>query len=339
VPAEGPVADFDNNCIVNWLDLDIMANDWLQHGEDRVFSPYTEPKNPILWYKFDETGLITQAQDSGTGDANDYVGTINNWTTQTWKSAGRDGNGCLYLPSGGNSYVSIDTASLSFMADANHSGPGGGGITFSTWVNADLTSPSFLGWVYGFIVVQASDTEVDIACPHHHNWNDWSANNAWAGWTKSGSAGFSFGPSTTAANYGGRWNHWAFVKAPETLSWYCNGVLLKQEAYTDSNNGDPNIYGPLFSLPVSAFTIGLGGWGGNWAGYIDDFQVYDYALSAAEVAYLATDGDGHLVLPLTSPANIDLDGSTSPETDPNQIVNFGDLALMCDEWMTEKLWP
>jgi hypothetical protein len=171
------------------------------------------------------------------------------------------------------------------MGDANHSGADGGGLTFSTWINADLTSPSFLGWVYGFIVVKDNNgtDATDIACPHHHSWDDWSANNAWAGWTKSGSASFGFGPSTTAANYGGRWNHWAFVKAPHTLSWYCNGSLLKQEADTDANDGDPNIYGPLFPLPVSAFTIGLGGWGGNWAGYIDDFQVYEYALST-EVA-------------------------------------------------------
>jgi hypothetical protein len=340
VASEGPLADFDNDCIVDLRDLDIMTNDWLHHGEDLVFSPYTEPNNPILWYKFEETGSTTLAQDSGTGDANNYVGTINNWTTHTWKSAGgRDSNGCLYLPSGGNSYVSIDVASLSFMGDANHSGPDGGGLTFATWIDADLTA--FGGWIYGFIVVKDNNgaDATDIACPHHHNYNDWSANNAWAGWTKSGTAGFSFGPSTTAANYGGRWNHWAFVKAPHTLSWYCNGSLLKQEADTDANNGDPNIYGPLFPLPVSAFTIGLGGWGGNWAGYIDDFQVYDYALSAAEVAYLASDGDGHLILPLTSPANINTDGSTSPETDPNQIINFGDLALMVNEWLTTKLWP
>jgi hypothetical protein len=168
---------------------------------------------------------------------------------------------------------------------------------------------------------------------------DWSANGAWAGWAKNGNPGFSLGPSMPPANYGGRWNHWAFVKAPHTLSWYCNGSLIRQEADTDANAGDPNISGPLFPLPVSAFTIGLGGWGGNWAGYIDDFQVYDYALSAEEVAYITTDGTGHVVLPLASLANFNKDGSTSPMTDPNQIVNFGDLAIMCKQWHTQILWP
>jgi hypothetical protein len=95
----------------------------------------------------------------------------------------------------------------------------------------------------------------------------------------------------------------------------------------------------LFPLPVSAFTIGLGGWGGNWAGYIDDFQVYDYALSAEEVAYITTDGTGHIVLPLVSPANLNKDGSTSPLTDPNQKVDFRDMAIMEKQWHTQILWP
>jgi Concanavalin A-like lectin/glucanases superfamily len=342
VPQYGPKADLDGDCDVDINDLSLLANDWLKHADNFVFSPYTLPhKAPILWYKFEETGAISMAQDSGTGDANNYVGTINNWSAMNWKvGGGRDGNNCLYLPAGRNSYVSCPTLALSFMSDPNHA-TDGGGITFSTWINADLTASSFNGWVYGFIVVKDvnGNDAVEIACPHHWSPTDWSANNAWAGWAKNGNPGFSLGPSTVPANYGGRWNHWAFVKAPHTVSWYCNGTLLKQEADTDANAGDPNIYGPLFPVPASAFTIGLGGWGGNWAGYIDDFQVYDYDLSAAEVAYLATDGTGHLIVPLISTANINTDGSVDPQHDPNQKVNFGDIAIMGKQWHTQILWP
>jgi hypothetical protein len=319
-------------------DMDRLANDWLKHADNLTFGATPPHKAPILWYKFEETGTTNLPQDSGTGDANNYVGTISNWNSMTWKiGGGRDGNNCLYLPSGRNSYVSCPTSALSFMSDPNHA-TDGGGITFSTWINADLTA--FGGWIYGFIVVKDvnNNDAVEIACPHHWTATDWSANNAWAGWNKSNPHSFSFGPSTVPANYGGRWNHWAFVKAPHTLSWYCNGNLLKQEADTDANAGDPNIYGPLFPLP-SAFTIGLGGWGGNWAGYIDDFQVYDYDLSAAEVAYIATDGTGHLLLPLISPANINKDGSVDPQHDANQIVNVGDIATMGKQWHTKILWP
>jgi hypothetical protein len=113
--------------------------------------------------------------------------------------------------------------------------------------------------------------------------------------------------------------------------------LLRQEADTDANAGDPNIYGPLFPLPASAFTIGLRGWGGNWAGRIADFQVYDYALGDDEVAYLATDGTGQLLLPLNSRSNFNLDGGTAD--DANQIVNFKDLAVMGNQWHQIQLWP
>ena len=37
---------------------------------------------------------------------------------------------------------------------------------------------------------------------------------------------------------------------------------------------------------------------------IADFQIYDYALSDAEIAYLATDGTGQLLIPLTTKANL-----------------------------------
>jgi len=323
----------DGDCDVDINDLDIFANDWLAKADDRTFA-ITAPAAPILWYKFDDTGTNTNTcVDSGkTGS---YIGTVNNMIPANWNPNGRH-NGCLYLPSGQNSNVSIDVASLSFMGDANHSGPDGGGITFATWINADLTAPAFSGWVYGFIVVKDvnGNDATEIACPHHYSASDWSANGAWAGWVKNSNPGFSLGPSMPPVNYGGRWNHWAFVKAPHTLSWYCNGYLIGQEADTDANTG---IYGPLFPLPATAFTIGLGGWGGNWAGKIDDFQVYDYALSAAEIDYLATDGTGSIVVPLVSNANFVLDGGTAE--DANQIVNFEDLSYLGAQWHQIKLWP
>ena len=344
-----PTADLDGDCDVDINDMDSFANDWLKHADNPTFGATPPHKAPVLWYKFEETGTTSQVQDSGTGDANNYVGTISNWNSLNWKiGGGRDGNNCLYLPSGRNSYLNVPVSAtysppnsygnaLGFMDDVNHATADGGGITFSTWINADLTA--FGGWIYGFIVVKDvnGNDATEIACPHHYSPSDWSANGAWAGWAKNGNPNFSLGPSTVMANYGGRWNHWAFVKAPHTLSWYCNGTLLRQEADTDANAGDPNISGPLFHLPVSAFTIGLGGWGGNWAGYIDDFQVYDYALSAEEVAYITTNGTGHVVLRLTSPANFNYDGGLP--TDVNQIVNFGDLAIMEKQWHTQILWP
>jgi len=120
------------------------------------------------------------------------------------------------------------------------------------------------------------------------------------------------------------------------MSMYLNGQLIK---YADANGqpGDPNagVYGPLFNKAVGAFRIGTRGtnWA-YWIGRMDDFQVYDYALSQAEVQWLVTDGTGYVFLPLVSPANIKADG-----TPIQQIVNFGDLAIMGQQWHTQILWP
>jgi hypothetical protein len=143
---------------------------------------------------------------------------------------------------------------------------------------------------------------------------------------------------------------------------YVNGVLL---AHQDANGDpcDPNrgIVGPLIVPPLplptgpgwvqglDAFMLGERGgnswfnWG-NWVGRIDDFQLYDYALTAAEVEWLATDSTcasctASVYVPLVSTANLKLDGVNGSQSDPNQIINFGDMAIMENEWHTLLLYP
>lgn len=225
------------------------------------------------------------------------------------------------------------------MSDSNHTaGQTYGGVTFSAWIEGDIDAPEFNGWIYGFIDIRSTDgNEVWMACPHHHSKLDWSANNSWAGWSRN-YPGWSEGPSTIASNYGYHWNHWAWVKSPTALQWYCNGSLIGQELSTDANNGDANIpSAPLWTMPVSEFSIGEYGWGGTWVGRIADFQVYDYALSANEIDYLTTNGTGQIIVPINTKANLYLDGGTA--SDGNQIVNFEDLSVMGSQWHQQQLWP
>jgi hypothetical protein len=67
-------------------------------------------------------------------------------------------------------------------------------------------------------------------------------------------------------------------------------------------------------------------------GTVDDVRVYNRALTAAEVAYLATDGTGYM--PLASLANI-----FDPEPAGQKAVNIRDAAMMLATWLDEKLWP
>jgi hypothetical protein len=66
--------------------------------------------------------------------------------------------------------------------------------------------------------------------------------------------------------------------------------------------------------------------------------VYDYALSAEEVAYLASDGDGCLTIPLPTDeqkANLYSSGILPR----NEIVNFYDFAVLAQQWRLQTLWP
>jgi hypothetical protein len=140
-------------------------------------------------------------------------------------------------------------------------------------------------------------------------------------------------------DFGGRWNHWVWVKTPMSMKMYCNGEKVAQ---TDANGqpGDPNagVAGPWFQMPAGAIHIGTRGsnWA-MWSGRLQDFQIYDYALSDPEIAYLATDGSGVLPIPITSKANLYLDGGTAD--DMNQIVNFKDFAVLGSQWHQIQLWP
>jgi hypothetical protein len=58
--------------------------------------------------------------------------------------------------------------------------------------------------------------------------------------------------------------------------------------------------------------------GREWEGYIDEVRIYDYALSEAEIDYLAT---------------------LQPDLSADNRVNFNDYAELGDAWLDEQLWP
>jgi len=121
------------------------------------------------------------------------------------------------------------------------------------------------------------------------------------------------------AEWLGRWNHWAFTKNAETgvMQIYLNGALY------DSRTGS---YSPISG--ITSFEIG-NGWYGGYDGLIDDFLIYDYALTQPEIAYIATNGTGIFDQTLLTPA--DLNGD-------NQI-DFADFALLAEHWLENQIWP
>jgi hypothetical protein len=122
------------------------------------------------------------------------------------------------------------------------------------------------------------------------------------------------------------WVHIAGTYDGSELTAYLNGQVEgtltpgPNELYSDANDG-----------------LGIGGrWDDDddderFIGEIDDVRVYDYGLSQAEVAWIATEGSG--VFLMTSKANFQLDAP-----DP-EVINFRDFAKLFDYWGDEQLWP
>jgi hypothetical protein len=121
------------------------------------------------------------------------------------------------------------------------------------------------------------------------------------------------------SEWSGRWNHWAFTKNAQTgrMEIYLNGALY------NSRIGVASQIAGIISFEIGA------GWYGGYDGLIDDFRIYDYALSQAEIAYAATNGTGVFEQRLFSPADID----------SNNTIDFKDFAVLAENWLKKQLYP
>jgi len=70
----------------------------------------------------------------------------------------------------------------------------------------------------------------------------------------------------------------------------------------------------------------------SFIGEIDSVRIYNYALSGSEVMYLATDGMG--IRPMLSPANL-----YDQEPPGSKAVNLRDYAELASNWLEKTYWP
>ena len=293
-----PSADLTCDCAVDYEDLEELAADWLAEVTDA--GPIAAPNEPILWYPFE-------------GNTRDNIslahGQIQGRPTY---DRGVRGQAMCFLNRG--DAVTVPDANEVF-ADVRSA------ITIAFWQKGNDSghlNDTLCCSNYSFGVSNPS-IAVHLGCwqnPGQYRWDcgtPWSFQNRLAGRHRAKS------------EWAERWNHWAFTKdirvgaAGEkgVMRIYRNGVLYDSRTGTDA---------PIEG--VTSFTIGSG-WYGCYDGMIDDFRIYDYALSGPEVAYLASDGTGQLTHPNGLPA--DLDSSSK--------VDLRDFGVLADQWLTDQLWP
>ena len=290
----GPLADLSGNCVVDYLDVEIMGEEWLR--TDKLFDTYTEPSpGPVGHWKLNE-GSGAAAADDGSGNNDGVVEGNYDWVT------GYDGNSAIDFEAG--RVLVPDAAAL---RPTNT-------VTVCAWINLDDEQSNARVVVKGpdndesYLLETNSDNYLKFLiredCPGN-DCNDYFVDNE----------GLSVG-------------EWAHVAGTFDSAWmklYINGDKVAES--NDANN-------ILLSQDTNDLGIGNRSDAADkpFVGTIDDVRVYDYALSDTEIAYVATDGDGHL--PLKSIANL-----SNTESPGSEAVNLRDFAVLGDAWLDEKLWP
>jgi hypothetical protein len=155
------------------------------------------------------------------------------------------------------------------------------------------------------------------------------------------------------------WTHLAFV-LKDTANNKCEGTFYGDGTTIDTMTGRPRHEGAAVGVNLGSENDG----GGNDANAVfDDFRVYDYALSGAEIWNLAHNGTGG-----TPPDNTkmllyynfnEVSGLTAHnsstykyyhpllsdaelykgEAQGSRVINFRDFAILADSWLEEQLWP
>jgi hypothetical protein len=121
------------------------------------------------------------------------------------------------------------------------------------------------------------------------------------------------------------WTHVAGTFDGSVMSLYVNGQLV-----------DDSSVSPIGGLLQDQNDLSIGNASDAndraFIGIIDDVRIYDYELSAAEVAYVAAGPSGYVAL--ESPVNL-----YNGEPDGEKAINFRDLAVLMTKWMEQKLYP
>jgi len=212
----------------------------------------------VLHYTFDETSGTTTTDSSGGG----HTGTLTNMSGTEW-TTGKTGGGLSF--DGNDDYVNVPTAAH----------PTGSEVSVAFW------SKGTVGLSKNYLIYSSSGTRV---LSIHLPWGTGSGNVVW----DVGNQGNSYdrtSKNASAAEVTGSWVHWTFTKNATTgfMNIYHNGALWHSEGGKTRTMPATNTFDMLHIGGTSNSS-----W--DWEGTLDEFRMYDHALSASEVSALAAGG-------------------------------------------------
>ncbi|MHC4623920.1 MAG: LamG domain-containing protein [Planctomycetota bacterium] len=318
-----PPMDITEDCKVNMADVAVLGGDWLLY--DFTVTPEAPPTGPILRYQFNETSGVTaydmagsydgtgKKRNAGDTDWEDFV--------PLWDPNGKYG-GCVNIDedpvSDDDYFIQVPSAALTDnITDA---------LTISVWLKwesgSDVLFSVYGGTGAGYNHLLGAEVRGD------EEFVGGSIND-----TSAGASG------ETELWVATDWNHFGYVKDADAkyMAFYINGTLMGENDEATARN----IFANLEPWPNDQVRIGSSaerpaGFDDTYKGLVDDFRIYDYGLSQAQVAYIVQ-GDAAttpLYVPLESDADV-----YDEEPANSKAVNFRDFALIVQDWLDELMWP
>jgi hypothetical protein len=294
-----PEGDLNNDCTVDFEDVEIMAGEWL---ESDVLVEVTEPcdANLLGWWKLDEGSGSTANDFSGK----DHHGTLEILDVNVSWVSGHDANALEF--SGGRVRVS-DTPELRPTDE----------VSACAWIYYSEGQNSARVVVKGPDDFEAYDLEV----------NDYKLIFLVRDGGEMEDGKYKkYSTESTGDIDRDEWVHVAGTYDGNAVKCYINGEVA----------GTNNNANTLAFLSQDTNDLAIGNRSDDdekpFEGMIDDVRVYDYGLSAEEVVWLATDGTG--IFALQSIANLYND-----EDPGERVVNLKDFAKLAVGWRDEIKWP
>jgi hypothetical protein len=298
------------DCKVDNQELTILVDDWLAE-DDVVATQNPGEANLVAYYPLDE-GDGNNAEDV----VGDHNGTLAG--DVSWITPGLIGNSAIHVPFTSGSRVDINTWNPvgNWAPDTNT-----GDLTLAVWARwagptglpQGLISKRDLVWdvnglMFGFEITDWPAYQTNMLALRGSN--DVTSGNV------------------TMHQYLGRWTHFAATVDVNVATLYINGGEVASGTFT---------FGPN---TVASMAIGnTTGKNGDaqtqtFNGDLDEVRIYNRALTAAEVAYLAdtTPGDDELHIPVPSAAEV-----YQEEPEGQRRVNFKDFAMVANKWLEEEM--
>jgi hypothetical protein len=301
-----PEGDLNNDCAVDFEDVGIMADEWLE--TDVNLGEVTEPcdANLVGWWKLDD-GDGNVAVDSSTYDHNGVIQIID--VNVSWVSGRNDVNSALEFD-GGRVRVP-DHQDLRPLDE----------VSACAWIYYSEQQDAARVVVKGADNKECYEIEVgdgDSLLFHVRDGNDYDAgNDSYARYAAE---------SDDDALARDEWIHVAGTYDGNVIKVYINGEVADV----------CDTHGAIWNLCQDTDDLAIGNMSDDdrapFEGTIDDVRVYNYGLSAEEIGYLASDGTG--IVEVQSAANL-----YKAEDFGKGVINFNDLAKLAAGWRDEELWP